>query len=113
MASFSDLVGFVTKNPALNPLAAANPDLYKSKEGRPWLQSVHENLKQNTVGRPVADWSNQHLLGQPAPGQMSQPSGTAASVQPQAQPLPDSGNAQVLAFLQKWLQHNNTQQGGM
>ncbi len=81
---------------------------FKKREGQPWLQGTARNIGQAAFGDKISSAVNQNVLGDPAPGQLSSVSGTAAGIQPQAQL--DAAQSQAL---QQMLQQLMQKKGGL
>lgn len=80
--SFSDYL------PNLNPL-----DLFKSREGHPFVQSLARNVAESQVGPAISGYTNQHILGDRPPADPNAANDTLNSPQ----------NLALQQFLAKWL----------
>lgn len=102
-----------------DPRQALKPwEIFKSREGQPFVQSVMRNLGHNAFGETIGNAVDQRFLGDAAPGQLSPVAGMAAGMQPTAalQPLPEQPSPLKQkggGFAQLLQQALKAKQGGM
>lgn len=108
MSSFLDLLP--------NPTKAwrAPIDMFKSRDGQPFLQGSARNFSHDAFGDKVAGGFEQKFLGDPAPGQLGPQSAQAMQMQSQITPQSQLQTQQqnpLIAMMQQMMQQRA--RGGM